>query len=229
MPVVDLVKVFVNSVAMMEDRGLLTPPKEKEYAVEMAGLMAANQPYPNLPITTKFATSWYQPPVQSVPPQVIPILWIPLDRGINPETPRRSVSKDQIKTAFDEVLPYILGYQHYRVNHLIVVSDPFHSAADEELTKWLGQYGLRVEQFRYEWLATNPVKHMFTPRHAILTPGQIKEVVGQLKTPVSQWPKIKPDDALARWYGLTAGQAMVFYPPSVLVDGQEIPKYKAVG
>jgi DNA-directed RNA polymerase subunit H (RpoH/RPB5) len=63
-----------------------------------------------------------------------------------------------------------------------------------------------VELFEQRLMRFNPSKHVFVPKHVILTPEEEAEVVDRLQTPKSKFPKISATDVQARYLAMERGQ-----------------------
>ena len=63
-----------------------------------------------------------------------------------------------------------------------------------------------VELFEQRLMRFNPSKHVFVPKHIILTPEEEAEVVERLQTPKGKFPKISMNDVQARYLAMQKGQ-----------------------
>ena len=63
-----------------------------------------------------------------------------------------------------------------------------------------------VELFEQRLMRFNPSKHVFVPKHIILTPEEEAEVVERLQTPKGKFPKISVNDVQARYLAMQKGQ-----------------------
>lgn len=62
-----------------------------------------------------------------------------------------------------------------------------------------------VQFFKYENLFINPVRHVFTPRHELLSDEEKMMVCLQMKTTLSNLPNIREGDPVIKYYGWKAG------------------------
>jgi len=103
-----------------------------------------------------------------------------------------------------EVVREFIGLvQRYRINEAILIVDAALSSTGGKelsaltLTKW--------QVFFDSELTYNPTRHVDTPRHELLSPGDAQAKLRELRVDLSKLLIIKVDDPVVRYYGWTAG------------------------
>ena len=73
---------------------------------------------------------------------------------------------------------------------------------------------MRLELFFENELLINITKHVLVPQHEVLNDEEKRALLARYKLKDSQLPRVQKKDAVARYYGLTAGQVMKMTRPS---------------
>ena len=89
------------------------------------------------------------------------------------------------------------------LNIIIVLQDKPTSQINKEI---LIEDYKNIEIFLVKNLLVNVTKHIFVPKHEILSQEEGKEILEKFKCTRLQLPKILSSDAIAKYYGMKPGQ-----------------------
>ena len=89
------------------------------------------------------------------------------------------------------------------LNIIIVLQDKPTSQINKEI---LIEDYKNIEIFLVKNLLVNVTKHIFVPKHEILSQEEGKEILEKFKCTRLQLPKILSNDAIAKYYGMKPGQ-----------------------
>ncbi|CAD2222288.1 RNA polymerase Rpb5, N-terminal domain/RNA polymerase Rpb5, C-terminal domain containing protein, putative [Angomonas deanei] len=73
---------------------------------------------------------------------------------------------------------------------------------------------VKIQHFEEDDLAVNITRHNFVPKHILLTPEQVKEVLTALALEVRQLPRLFSTDPVARYLGAARGDVLRIERPS---------------
>lgn len=134
---------------------------------------------------------------------------------------RRNNAADQIyvffprdvklgKAAVDEYKRRLMNEGVSRA--IIVLQGPMTPSANKAVGEM--EPAVRLELFLENELLINITKHVLVPKHEVLGDDEKAALLARYKLKDSQLPRVQKKDAVARYYGLTAGQVMKITRPS---------------
>lgn len=94
-------------------------------------------------------------------------------------------------------------YQNENMGIIILLKDKESTSIQKEKSKAIYK---NVEFFEQKKMTFNITKHVFVPKHVIMTPEEEAEVVEKYETPKSKFPKISVSDPVAKYYGMKPDQ-----------------------
>jgi len=95
---------------------------------------------------------------------------------------------------------------------IIVLQGPMTPSANKAVGEM--EPAVRLELFLENELLINITKHVLVPQHEVLSDTEKAALLARYKLKDSQLPRVQKKDAVARYYGLTAGQVMKITRPS---------------
>ena len=95
---------------------------------------------------------------------------------------------------------------------IIVLQGPMTPSANKAVGEM--EPAVRLELFLENELLINITKHVLVPQHEVLSDTEKAALLARYKLKDSQLPRVQKKDAVARYYGLTAGQVMKMTRPS---------------
>ncbi len=112
----------------------------------------------------------------------------------------KSFGKNNLSTIVDKI---VKETEDEEMGIIMLLKEKESSSIEKEKRK--PKYK-NVELFEQRLMRFNPSKHVFVPKHVILTPEEEAEVVDRLQTPKTKFPKISVDDVQARYLAMQKGQ-----------------------
>jgi len=97
----------------------------------------------------------------------------------------------------------ILKYDDQNINIILILREKENSAVSKELSK--NTYK-NVEIFLRKNMIFNITKHVYVPKHIILTENEEKELLEKYYTTKGKLPKISKTDPIAKYYGMKSDQ-----------------------
>ncbi len=94
-------------------------------------------------------------------------------------------------------------YQNENMGIIILLKDKESTSIQKEKSKAIYK---NVEFFEQKKMTFNITKHVFVPKHVIMTPEEEAQVVEKYETPKSKFPKISVSDPVAKYYGMKPDQ-----------------------
>jgi len=96
------------------------------------------------------------------------------------------------------------------ISRVIVVSPQKTSSTlrQIEVINHNDQRAAYFEHFKERELLMDITQHVLVPNHTVLTPAETKELLDRYKIDTYQLPKIRHEDAVARYFGLMPGQVV---------------------
>lgn len=104
-----------------------------------------------------------------------------------------------------------------QIDHIIfIIDNKFTSQSLRELQQY---QSLQHEIFYFSEMMFNPTKHIFVPKHEILTDAEAKQMI---ETCGRKLPAIKVSDRICRYYNGKPGQIFRIYRPNELYYRQVV-------
>ncbi len=94
-------------------------------------------------------------------------------------------------------------YQNENMGIIVLLKDKESTSIQKEKSKAIYK---NVEFFEQKKMTFNITKHVFVPKHVIMTPEEEAQVVEKYETPKSKFPKISVSDPVAKYYGMKPDQ-----------------------
>ena len=94
-------------------------------------------------------------------------------------------------------------YQYENLGIIILLKEKESTSIQKEKVKPMYK---SVEFFEQRKMTFNITKHVFVPKHVIMTPEEEASVVEKYETPKSKFPKISVNDPVARYYAMKPEQ-----------------------
>ncbi len=111
-----------------------------------------------------------------------------------------SFGKNDMKNVVQKI---INQYQNDNIGIIILLKDKENTSIQKEKGKPMYK---NVEFFEQRKMTFNITKHVFVPRHVIMTPEEETQVTEKYETPKSKFPKISVSDPVAKYYGMKPDQ-----------------------
>lgn len=173
----DLYKVRQTVLEMIEDRGYVVPPHLTSITFEQFSIQYDQKTINFMVEDASKAKKYY--------------VYFHTDK---------SFGKNDMSTIVDKIVKDV---EDETVGIIMLLKDKESTSILKEKAK--PKYK-NVELFEQRLMRFNPSKHVFVPKHVILTPEEEAEVVDRLQTPKSKFPKISATDVQARYLAMERGQ-----------------------
>lgn len=111
-----------------------------------------------------------------------------------------SFGKNDMKNIVQKIMNQ---YQDDNMGIIILLKDKENTSIQKEKGKPLYR---NVEFFEQKKMTFNITKHVFVPKHVIMTPEEETQVIEKYDTPKSKFPKISVSDPVAKYYGMKPEQ-----------------------
>ena len=111
----------------------------------------------------------------------------------------KSFSKSDLKNIMQKL---ITTYGNENINLILLLKEKENSAVSKELCKDIYK---NVEIFLKKNMIFNVTKHIYIPKHIILTKEEEEEVLEKYNTTKGKLPKISKTDPIAKYLGLKKG------------------------
>ena len=111
------------------------------------------------------------------------------------------------KIAQEQINDYIKKLNDKNIFHcILVIKGKITPSAEKSLREL--ESTLTIEVFHEKELFVNITKHVYVPKHEILTNDEKKDLLKKYKVKDFQLPKILKGDAISRYLGLKRGQVV---------------------
>lgn len=193
----EFIKVKRTQIEMMIDRGYVVPQEELDMLNSLNSeemLTKFNKLYPD--ITEQNQPFLYyiysKVPVRGAPFErvAVAILHHPFT-----DTPySKNLSETEVKAIITKAF-------ENKITHIIIISRAAVEAfIDKELVRISG---LQIEIFHYSRLFFNISKHLYVPKHELMTEEETKDLLTNISK--SQLPQISYNDPVVRYYNFPVG------------------------
>jgi DNA-directed RNA polymerase I, II, and III subunit RPABC1 len=112
----------------------------------------------------------------------------------------KSFSKSDLKNIMQKL---ITTYGNENINLILLLKEKENSAVSKELCKDIYK---NVEIFLKKNMIFNVTKHIYVPKHIILTKEEEAELLEKYNTTKGKLPKISKTDPIAKYYGMKNDQ-----------------------
>jgi DNA-directed RNA polymerase I, II, and III subunit RPABC1 len=112
----------------------------------------------------------------------------------------KNFSKNDLKNIMQNI---ISKYNDQDINLILILREKENSAISKELSKDTYK---NVEIFLRKNLVFNVTKHVYVPKHIILTKDEEKELLEKYYTTKGKLPKMPKTDPIAKYYGMKSEQ-----------------------
>jgi len=112
----------------------------------------------------------------------------------------KNFSKNDLKNIMQNI---ISKYNDQNINLILILREKENSAISKELSKDTYK---NVEIFLRKNMVFNVTKHVYVPKHIILTKDEEKEVLEKYYTTKGKLPKMPKSDPIAKYYGMKSEQ-----------------------
>jgi DNA-directed RNA polymerase subunit H (RpoH/RPB5) len=120
--------------------------------------------------------------------------------------------KHKEKTLKGAIEPYIaLLLKHVPDRSILIVSAPLGSKARDFMNENLANVRTIHELHYDEDLTYNPIYHVDVPRHELIPPDQVPQLLNEMKVSISLLPLMKQDEPIAKYYGWPVGSVIRIY------------------
>ena len=113
---------------------------------------------------------------------------------------QKAFGKKDLLNLFQEK---ITKYKDEHINLIILLKDKENSSIAKELGKEIYK---NVEIFVKKYMIFNYSRHVYVPKHIILSPEEEIEVLEKYNTTKGKFPKISKSDPIAKYYGMQTDQ-----------------------
>lgn len=110
---------------------------------------------------------------------------------------------DNEKINVDNIRIFVVYLDRHDINHGIIICKHEPSV---QVMKEINALHITFEVFHTSQLNIDIRKHYFVPKHTILNEEETKQLRRKYDTPFSGYPKIKLNDAMAKYLGVKLGQ-----------------------
>lgn len=125
---------------------------------------------------------------------------------------------EEEKLGVKPIKDYVTRMETAHVQRAILVLKrgitPFAKRILTEMNNMQSESKKVIELFESDELLVNITKHIFVPKHQLLTPAEKAELLQKYKLKDTQLPRIQQIDPVARYYGLGKGQVVKIIRPS---------------
>ena len=112
----------------------------------------------------------------------------------------KNFSKNDLKNIMQNI---ISKYNDQDINLILILREKENSAISKELSKDTYK---NVEIFLRKNMVFNVTKHVYVPKHIILTKDEEKELLDKYYTTKGKLPKMPKSDPIAKYYGMKSEQ-----------------------
>jgi len=112
----------------------------------------------------------------------------------------KNFSKNDLKNIMQNI---ISKYNDQNINLILILREKENSAISKELSKDTYK---NVEIFLRKNMVFNVTKHVYVPKHIILTKDEEREVLEKYYTTKGKLPKMPKSDPIAKYYGMKSEQ-----------------------
>jgi DNA-directed RNA polymerase I, II, and III subunit RPABC1 len=112
----------------------------------------------------------------------------------------KNFSKNDLKNIMQAI---ISKYNDQDINLILILREKENSAISKELSKDTYK---NVEIFLRKNMVFNVTKHVYVPKHIILTKDEEKELLDKYYTTKGKLPKMPKSDPIAKYYGMKSEQ-----------------------
>jgi DNA-directed RNA polymerase I, II, and III subunit RPABC1 len=112
----------------------------------------------------------------------------------------KNFSKSDLKNIMTKVMSL---YNDPDISIILILREKENSAVSKELMKDTFK---NVEIFLKKNMMFNITRHVYVPKHIILTPEEEKEVLEKYSTTKGKLPKMSKNDPVAKYYGMKTDQ-----------------------
>jgi len=112
----------------------------------------------------------------------------------------KNFSKNDLKNIMQTI---ISKYNDQNINLILILREKENSAISKELSKDTYK---NVEIFLRKNMVFNVTKHVYVPKHIILTKDEEREVLEKYYTTKGKLPKMPKSDPIAKYYGMKSEQ-----------------------
>ena len=112
----------------------------------------------------------------------------------------KNFSKNDLKTVIQNI---ISKYNDQNIGLILILKEKENSAVSKELNK---ETYKNVEVFLRKNMVFNITKHVYVPKHIILTKDEEKELLEKYYVTKNKLPKILKSDPIAKYYGMKTDQ-----------------------
>ena len=112
----------------------------------------------------------------------------------------KNFSKNDLKNIMQTI---ISKYNDQDINLILILREKENSAISKELSKDTYK---NVEIFLRKNMVFNVTKHVYVPKHIILTKDEEKELLEKYYTTKGKLPKMPKSDPIAKYYGMKSEQ-----------------------
>jgi len=96
---------------------------------------------------------------------------------------------------------------------ILVVNQPVNDIS-KNIINLINNSKFNIEIFQEKQLLFNITKHVFVPKHSVITESQKRDILKTYRIKETQLPRILANDPIVRYYGLKKGQVVKITRPS---------------